>query len=183
MSDTLKRIGLWTLGRMLPRRLVFTHHLRHLARAVAWFVCGGVLLAAVFLALLAGTYSVLIVQGVSAIVAAVVVGVVAVMAGALCFLMAERSLDKAASLTDELQMHAPSLPRVQADLDLQEGASILFRAFMDGFRGHEGHEHKKKATVVQEEETILSRVEVEREYDSEKDIIRFRPRARQVDEG
>lgn len=167
---------------MLPRRLVFVHHLRHLARAVAWFVCGGVLLAAVFLALLAGTYTGLIVQGVSAVAAALIVGVVAVMAGALCFLMAERSLDKAASLTDELQMHPPSLPRIQADLDLQEGASVLFRAFMDGFRGHEAQEHKKK-TAVQEEETILSRVEVEREYDSEKDIIRFRPRARHSDEG
>lgn len=182
MSDTLKRIGLWTLGRMLPRRRVFAGHIRHLAHGVAWFVCGGVLLAAVFLAVLAGTYSALIVQGISAVIAAVIVGVVAILAGALCFLMAERSLDKAASITDELQMHAPSLPRIQADLDLQEGVTVLFRAFMDGLRG-EDHERKKKATAMEEEETILSRVEVEREYDAEKDIIRFRPRARRTDEG
>lgn len=182
MSDTAKRLGLWALGRVLPRRQEVAFHVRHFAQGLVWFICGGMLLAAVFLAVLAVAYLALVAEGLSVAAAGTIVGVVAVLAMAICFLQAVRSFDKAAAIAENLHLRPPALPRIQADLDLQEGVSVLFNAFMDGLRGHERTERGKKAATAEEEETILSRVEVEREYDVEKDIIRFRPRARHTDE-
>jgi phosphate/sulfate permease len=180
MDNTIKRLGLWALGALLPRQQVFDRHVRHMARGVTYLVCGGMIVAAVFLALLAGTYVMLVEQGLSVAVSVAITTVLALLGAAICFLLADRSLSRASQLTEELKLTPPPLPKVKADVNLQEGASVLVNAFLDGFRHpHRYRPHSRDQADLfgyDEDETIGElHLQNEREYD-DKDIIRFRPR-------
>ncbi|MCH2546931.1 MAG: phage holin family protein [Alphaproteobacteria bacterium] len=181
MANTIKRIGYWAIGALLPNQEVFNNHIRNMARGVMFLVCGGMIIAALFLATLAGVYALLLEQGLSVLTSAVLTAVIALMGAALCFLMAERSLNRASRLTEELKITPPSLPTVKADIDMQEGVSVLFNAFIDGFRGR-GEVYRAQADLFDYEDEDIADVHIrhksrhEHYYDDDKDIIRFRPR-------
>lgn len=193
MADTMKRIALWVLGLTLPREEVFDRHVRALARGVTYLVCGGVIITAIFLALLGALYMMLLDQGLSATSAGGITGIVALLGAAICFLLADKSLSKASRLTDELRVASPSLPKLEASIDLQTAATTLVNAFIDGFRGRTGTPYQKHKHLQEDLFERLERLEaeleeaaakerVEREYDESKDIIRFRPRQTRRDE-
>jgi hypothetical protein len=174
MSDTMKRVGLWALGAMLPKEQVFARHIRHMARGVTYLVCGGMIIAAAFLAALAGLYIALVDQGLTVAAAVGITGIIALLGATLCFLLAERALDRASRLTEELKISAPSLPNLRADIDLQEGANVLAHAFLDGLLRRPPYRSHAQADLF--EERMAGKSEREREYEHDKDIIRFRPR-------
>lgn len=184
MDNTVKRIGLWALGALLPRPQVFDRHIRHMARGVTYLVCGGMIIAAIFLALLAAVYGVLIEQGLSVATSAAITITMALLGAIICFLMADRALNRAAHLPEELKMASPALPKIEADLDLQEGASVLLHAFLAGFRGSRPSRRSRvQADLFDDDEDknvaevhVRTESRVERDYDEDKDIIRFRPR-------
>ena len=193
----MKKIALWVLGQMLPREEVFDRHIRHLARGVTYLVCGGVVITAIFLALLGALYMALVDQGLSTALAGTLTGIVALLGAAVCFLLADKSLSRASKLTDELKVGTPTLPKIEATLDLQEAANTLLNAFIDGVRGRAGTPYQKHKRLQEDLFERLERLEaeleaeleeeaanhrVEREYDENKDIIRFRPRHTRRDE-
>lgn len=195
MVDTMKRLGLWVLGQMLPREEVFDRHIRHMARGVTFLVCGGMIVASVFLAILGMLYIGLVEQGLSAVLAAAITGIVALLGSVICFQMADKSLTKASKLTEELNVSTPSLPKLEANVDLQEGAAVLINAFLDGIRtpSSTAYHTKKHEELVERLEMLQAELEaelaaqedivrVEKEYDSDKDIIHFRPKNRRDEE-
>lgn len=190
-GDTMKRIALWALGAMLPREQVFDRHIRHMARGVTLLVCGGMIVAAVFLAALAGLSMMLVESGLSTGAAVAITAVIALLGATVCFLLADRSLNRASKLTEELKVSPPKLPRIEADLDLQEGANILVHAFLDGLlprRSGRRYTAQKDLFDYEMDEEIgdvhlRGNVHVEREYDEEKDVIHFRPRAKRDEMG
>lgn len=183
MSDThntMKRIGLWALGSMLPKEQVFDRHIRHMARGVTFLVCGGMIIAAAFLAALAGLYMSLITQGMTVAASVAITGVIALLGAAVCFLLADRALGRASRLTDELKVSTPSLPHIKADIDLQEGANVLVNAFLDGFLHRPPMRPRPQADLFDDED--IAELHIEREEYDDKDIIRFRPRNQQREE-
>lgn len=184
-ADIMKRLGLWAMGALLPREQVFDRHLRHMARGVTFLVCGGMIIAAVFLASLAGLTMLLAESGLSTPAAVSITAVIALLAAAVCFLLADRALGRAAHLTEELKMSPPALPRIEAELDLQEGANILLHAFLDGLlprRKSRRYEAQRDLFDDDRADEDIADIHlrgnghVEREYDADKDIIHFRPR-------
>lgn len=190
MADTMKRIALWALGQMLPREEVFDRHIRNMARGVTYLVCGGMIIAAVFLALVGAMYFALIAQGLSIVLSAAITGIVALLGAVVCFLLADKSLSRAAKLTDELTMKPPKLPTLEGSVDLQQGAIALASAFLDGFteRPDTPYQRRKHDALVArleeleaelEAELAAQEAEEEREevlLGNEKDIIHFRAR-------
>lgn len=187
MDNTIKRLGLWALGTLLPKPHILDRHIHHLAWGMAYLVFGGVIVVAIFLGLLAGTYAVLLAQGLSVIAAAAITLTLALLGAAICFLLADRALGRVIQVTNDLKVSSPSLPKIEATLDLQEGVSVLVQAFLAGFRGprREKHRYDEQADLFEdeEEETIAElhlRTEAHPELSKEddKDIIHFRPRSR-----
>ena len=184
MNSTIKRAGLWALGAVLPKQQVLDRHMRHMARGVAYLLCGGIIVATVFLALLAGAYFVLLEQGLTIFSSAAIIITMALLGAVICFLLADRSLHRAARLTEELKISTPALPKIEADVDLQEGASVLINAFLAGFRGsyHTRRPSAQPDLFDEKVEPDIGKVHVRSEsraepsYDEDKDIIRFRPR-------
>lgn len=185
MADTMKRLALAAIGTLLPKQDVFDKHVRHMARGVTFLVCGGMIIAALFLATLAGIYMAMLEQGLSVAVAAAITGTVALLGAIVCFLLADRALNRASHLTEELKVTAPPLPKINANIDLQEGATVLFNAFMDGFHTPRNTQEdlfdyaealRAEVKALRRELDAKSAVNVERQYDEDKDIIRFRPR-------
>lgn len=194
MADTMKRIALWALGQMLPREEVFDHHIRNMARGVTYLVCGGMIIASVFLALVAAMYFALVAQGLSIALSATITGIVALLGAAVCFLLADKSLSRAAKLTDELTVKPPKLPTLEASVDLQQGAVALASAFIDGLTGRPDtpYQRRKHEALLARLEELEAELEAElaaqetaEEFEeeleeellgNEKDIIHFRAR-------
>jgi hypothetical protein len=188
MADTMKRLGLWVLGQVLPREEVFDYHVRHMARGVTYLVCGGMIIAAIFLSVLGLMFAALMNQGMTMLLAGVITGVFAVLGAIICFQLADKSLSRASKLTEELNVGTPQLPTVQGSVDLQEGLYTIVNAFVDGIKGDPVRESQQEYNALVERLAALemelelavaeeeARQRVEREYDVDKDIIHFRPR-------
>lgn len=190
MADTMKRIALWVLGQMLPREEIFDYHIRHMARGVTYLVCGGMIIAALFLAAVGALYFALVAHGLSVPLAASMTTVMALMGAAVCFLLADKSLSRAAKLTEQLTVKPPKLPPLEANIDLQQGAVTLVNAFLDGLRGRmdTSHHHRRHRELLARLEELEAELEAEiaaqealaeaeaKRKEGDKDIIHFRPR-------
>lgn len=162
VSDTIKHLGLWVLGRFLPKEHVLERHARNFAKAAMLMVMGGLIVTAVFIGGLIGLHTYLTSQGLQQGLSMSIIGVIALLAASVCFMKADRIIGDI--IPDKEDLTPRGLPsNIQVDVAVQEGISIAVAAFLAGFRGR----NSKSVAPVQPDLF---------EIEGDEDIIHLHPR-------